>query len=227
MGHTTLELLREILIPMTICGMKPDEFKDRIIFMSMYNDIDWLIGEENFNSGLSNSTEVRDNAHRFPKGHWSLLCPGNEQKWNRTHTCKREGHWSRSAEMMMLNFKESGHPVFRPTRALDRGSLRKKGGQLSIHFSGDSTNAELLFRTLNSANQLSVYGAVAEWCGELAQQISAHASSRIGKPIAHVNEQLDFQVAPEDVTFRHRDTDCAGRQSSPPSYLPIDKTEVE
>ena len=54
----------------------------------------------------------------------------------------------------------------------------KEGGKLSIYFNGDKSNAELLFRTIISVDQLSVYGAVAEWSGELAQQISAHASMR-------------------------------------------------
>ena len=55
-------------------------------------------------------------------------------------------------------------------------------------------------RTIISVNQLSIYGEVAEWCGEVARQISAPASSSIGKPIAHMNEQLDCSLAPEEVT---------------------------
>ena len=141
--------------------------------------------------------EVKDYAHRFPKGHWSF------QELNKNgmeRTCKLEGQWNRSAEMMMLTFRESGHPVLRATNAWDRRLLRKTGGKLSFHFSGDAENAELSFRMIKSANQLSIYGAVAEWlCGGLAQQISAHASSSIGKPSAQMNEQLDCQLAPEDV----------------------------
>ena len=49
-------------------------------------------------------------------------------------------------------------------------------------------------------NHLSFYGAIAEWYGESAQQIFAHACSIIGKPIAHINEQLDCQLALEGVT---------------------------
>ena len=41
--------------------------------MSMYHDIDWSKVEENFNKCLSNSTEVKDYAHRFQKGHWSFM----------------------------------------------------------------------------------------------------------------------------------------------------------
>ena len=60
----------------------------------------------------------------------------------------------------MLNFVESGHQVFCATSALDRGFLREREvGTLSIHFNDNSTNAELLCRTINSVNQLSIYAA--------------------------------------------------------------------
>ena len=75
-----VELLREILIRMSTRGIKSEEFKDRIIFMSMYNDIGWSQGEENFKKCVSNSTEVRDYAHRFPKVHWSFLGRGGTER---------------------------------------------------------------------------------------------------------------------------------------------------
>ena len=41
-GHTTLELLREIQRTMAENRIQPEQFEGRIIFMSMYNDIDWI-----------------------------------------------------------------------------------------------------------------------------------------------------------------------------------------
>ena len=36
---------------------------------------------------------------------------------------------------MLLEFEESGHPIFRATTPLSRGQLKSKGrGKLSIHF---------------------------------------------------------------------------------------------
>ena len=50
------------------------------------------------------------------------------------------------AELMMLNFSESGHPIFRATSALERGILKSEGGgKLSIHFRGDCDNVEQIF----------------------------------------------------------------------------------
>ena len=39
---------------------------------------------------------------------------------------KPNGEWERTAESMMLNFAESGHPVFRATSASERGELKSK-----------------------------------------------------------------------------------------------------
>ena len=68
---------------------------------------------------------------------------------------------------MMIKFSESGHPVFRSTSPLSRGTLKSKGGgKLSIHFCADEGTIETVFRTIISVNQLSIYGAVSDLCEE-------------------------------------------------------------
>ena len=42
-GHTTLKLLHAMQQMMMEMNYSPEEFTDRIIFMSMYNDIAWEI----------------------------------------------------------------------------------------------------------------------------------------------------------------------------------------
>ena len=72
--------------------------------------------------------------------------------------------WDEAAEGMMLNFAESGHPVFRASSALERGELKSKGkGVKTIHFNGGDETIELILRTVIFDNQLSVYGAVADF----------------------------------------------------------------
>ena len=64
---------------------------------------------------------------------------------------------------MMLNFAESGHPIFRATIALERGELRsKEDGKKSVHINGSEETIKLSLRTIISVNQLSIYGAVAD-----------------------------------------------------------------
>ena len=78
-----------------------------------------------------------------------------------------QGAWDNIAEQMLLEFAESGHPIFRATTPLSRGILKSKGqGKLSIHFTADYSTIETIFRIIVSVYQLSVYGAVAAICEE-------------------------------------------------------------
>ena len=56
---------------------------------------------------------------------------------------------------------------FRATTPLSTGKLRSKGhGKLSIHCCADQATIETIFRIIVFANQLSLYGAVANMCEE-------------------------------------------------------------
>ena len=111
--------------------------------------------------------------------------PGSETKWNATDTFKPGGEWDRVAELMMINFSESGHPMFRSASALERGTWKSKGGgKLTIHFCGDYDTVEVIFRTIVSVNQLSIYGAVADLCKELG--------SVPEKPVAGPQKRVDI-----------------------------------
>ena len=68
---------------------------------------------------------------------------------------------------MLVEFAESGCPIFRATTPLSRCKFRSKGHEkLSIHFAADEETIETIFRMIVSANQLSLYGAVANMCEE-------------------------------------------------------------
>ena len=106
-------------------------------------------------------------AKKCPAGRWSFLGPGSEKKWYSTYIDRPRGEWDRVAELMMIKFRESGHPVFRATSPVSRGTLKSKGGgKLSIHFRADGDTIETIFRTIISVNQLSIYGAVSDLCEE-------------------------------------------------------------
>ena len=51
-------------------NIKPEDFKDRIIFMSMFNDIVW---KRNDDHCISNAEEVKHYTLRFSEGHWTFL----------------------------------------------------------------------------------------------------------------------------------------------------------
>ena len=125
---------------------EPEEFEGRIIFMSMFNEIEW---RENDTECIHNSFEVWKYARRFPRGHRSFLGPGLEKTWFRTCTGKPNREWDRTAASMILQLvTESGHPVFRASSVFERGELDiKEYGKKSTRFSDNEENIEMLLRT--------------------------------------------------------------------------------
>ena len=91
-----------------------------------------------------------------------------------------------------LNFADGGHPVFRASSALGRGESKSEGkGVKTIHFNGCDDTIELILCTVISVNQLSVYGAAADLCRELARN-----SRGTEKPAA--NDNLETMVFPTE-----------------------------
>ena len=143
-GFTTLQLISKVQEFMTKMG-DPSQFKGRIIFMSMFNDIIWW-SEDNERECIANATLVSLFAKRFPPGRWSFLGPGSEKKLYSTYIDRPREEWDRVAELTMIKFRESGHPVFRATSPLSGGTLKRKGGgKLSIHFCADGDTIETVF----------------------------------------------------------------------------------
>ena len=98
-------------------------------------------------------------------GQWSFIGSGSEKKWYSAEENSPQGAWDHIAEQMLLEFAESGHPFFRATTPLSRSILKSKGrGKLSIHFAADQDTIDTIYRIILSANQLSLYGAVANMC---------------------------------------------------------------
>ena len=134
--------------------------------MSMFNDIS-CDGKGNKEECLANARVVSILAKRFGIGQWSFIGPGSEKKWYSMEENSPQGIWDHIADEMLLEFAESGHPTFRATTSLSRCNLKSKGhGKLSIHYCADQVTIETIFRIIAFANQLSLYGAVANMCEE-------------------------------------------------------------
>ena len=113
-GFTTLQLCNKVQEFMSKMSDQPEEYKGRIVFMSMFNDISWG-SEDNEQECSANANLVSIYARRFSPGRWSFLGPGSEKKWYSTYIDRPQGELDRVAELMMIKFRESGHPVFRAT----------------------------------------------------------------------------------------------------------------
>ena len=108
---TTLQLCNKVQEFLSKMSDQPEEFKGRIIFMSMFNDISWG-SQDNEQECELNANLVSICATRFSPGRWSFFGPGSEKKWYSIHEYKPQGEWDRVAEQMMMEFSESGHRVF-------------------------------------------------------------------------------------------------------------------
>ena len=158
-----LEILQEVQKILQKWNINPEEFTDRIIFMPMFNDIDWT-RKGNDGICIPNSEKLRNTRKRFSRGHWTFLGPGDDKKWYGTLLCAPEGKWDSTATQMVERWKNTSLPVFKNISALSSGILKKKNGRDTTHFNAHDSNTELLFRISHSVNQLSIYGAVSTWC---------------------------------------------------------------
>ena len=100
-------------------------FNERIILMSMYNDIVWR-EEVNAKRCENNSRTVANFSRRFHRRRWSFLGLGSEMKWYGTYSDKPDGVWNKT-EHMMINFAETSHLIFRKrVRSLFTSTVAKK-----------------------------------------------------------------------------------------------------
>ena len=165
-GFNTLQLSEEVKRLQLRLDETPENFTGRILFMSMFNDIS-CGSRDNEKECESNAKLVSLYAKRFGKGQWSFIGPGSEKKWYCISEDSPQGVWDNMAERMLLEFAESDSPIFRASSPLSRGRLRSKGhAKLSVHYAADLETIETSFRIIVSANQLSLYGAIAEMCEE-------------------------------------------------------------
>ena len=165
-GFTTLQLCGKVTDLLSRLGETPETFTGRILFMSMFNDIS-CYGKGNEEECVANAKVVSIVAKKFGIGQWSSIGPGSEKKWYSMKEDSPQGIWDHIAEKMLLEFAESTCPIFRAAIKLSRGQFKSKGhGKLSIHFAADQKTIQTVFRIIVSANQLNLYGAVANMCEE-------------------------------------------------------------
>ena len=183
-GFTTLQLCDKINDLLSYLGQTPATFTGRILFMSMFNDIS-CDRKGNKDECLANAGVVKVLARRFGVGQWSFIGPGSEKKWYSSENSP-QGAWDNIAEQMLLEFAESGHPIFRATTPLSRCILKSKGrGKLCIHFAADQNTVDTIYRIILSVNQLSVYGAVAAVCEEFEDH-----QDRTGEPVILMGQSI-------------------------------------
>ena len=86
-----------------------------------------------------------------------------------------------------------------------------EGGKQSIHFNDSDENIELLLRTVISANQLSVYGSIADLCAEVPKDPWAP-----GKPAAP--DHLEKMEIPTNLSISENSTNAQQRRNLVQEY---------
>ena len=176
-GFTTLQLCGKVNDLLSRLGEEPETFTRRVLFMSMFNDIS-CDGKGNEEECVANFKVVSILAKKFGIGQWSFIGPGSEKKRYSMEENSPQRIWDHIADKMLLEFAESGCPIFRATTPLSMGNLKsKRHGKLSIHFTADYPTSETIFHIIVSANQLSLYGTVANMCEEFENK-----QDRSGQP---------------------------------------------
>ena len=102
----------------------PDKFSDRIIFMSMFNDIE--LEKKGNQDSCTTSKTIRDHFSKFKDGHWAFLGPREENQWYHDYATSCEGKWDLCASKMVNDFEDSAHPAFKRVSPLDRGFFEEE-----------------------------------------------------------------------------------------------------
>ena len=153
--------------------------------------------KDNEEECVANAKVVSIFAKKLGIGQWSFIGPDSEKKWYSMEEKSPQGIWDHIAEKMLLEFAESGCPIFRATTPLSRGKLKSKGqGKLSIHFAADQETIETIFRIVVFANQLSLYGAVANMCEEFES-----LRGRSGQPAVLMGQSIVLSEIKAEVPF--------------------------
>ena len=165
-GFTTLGILDEIPKMMAESKCDPEQFKGRIIFMWMYNDID---GEtEETENCIANALRITECARRFTQGHWSFLGPGSQRE-NGTEPVptNRMENGIKLLKGWCSTLPKADILYFVSAAPWKEENWKSKGkGVKTIHFNCSEETIEVILRTIISFNQLSVHGAVADLCKE-------------------------------------------------------------
>ena len=179
---------------------KHQKITGRTPFMSMFNDISCGT-KDNEKECVANAKVVSLCAKKFGVGQWSFIGTGSEKKWYSMKEDSPQGIWGHIAEKMLLEFAESTCPIFRATTPLSRGQLRSTGhGKLSIHFAAFQETIETIFRIIVFADQLSLYGAVANMCEE-----SESHHERSGQPDVLMGQSIVLSEIKTDVPLENDD----------------------
>ena len=165
-GFTTLQLCGKVTDLLSRLGEAPETFTGRILFMSMFNDIS-CDGKGNEEECVANSKVVSILAKKFGIGQWSFIGPGSETEvvfYGRELPTRNVGSY-RGQDA--VGIRRKADVLFSVQQLHCPGVISKAKDTENCRYILLLITQQLrLFRIFVSANQLSLYGAVANICEE-------------------------------------------------------------
>ena len=182
-------------------GEAPETFTGRILFMSMFNDIS-CDRKGNKEECLANARVVKVLAKKFGIGQWSFIVQVLKRSGilrkrivhkelgitSRTRCC-----WNSQKADVQFSVHQHHFPVVI--------SKAKDMENWSIHFTADYRTIETIFRITVSANQLSLYGAVANMC----EEFETH-QDRSGGPGILMGQSIVLSEVKAEVLLQNENT---------------------
>ena len=124
-GFNTLQLIEKVKSLLYRLRETPETFTGKILFMSMFNDIS-CDKKDNEEECVANAKVVSIFARKFGIGQWSFIGPGSERKWYSMEENCPQGIWDHIAEKMLVEFAESGCPIFSANNSIVQRSTQKQ-----------------------------------------------------------------------------------------------------
>ena len=158
--------------------IQPEQFEDRIIFMSRCNHIDKSRKQRNLYFEFLKSCGVRQ------KISWRKLVGHSSEQYRKKNGTERVLTNQAVRGTMLLNWwwlisDKADTPLFWGKSALFRGALKSKGGE-----------------NIDTLQHGSSDGRVV-----ISHKISVHSSSNTGNSVAKVNDDSESKVAPTVVSI--------------------------
>ena len=122
---TTLQLYGKVTDLLSRLG-ETETFTRRILFMSMFNDIS-CDKKDHGEECLENAKVVSIFANKLGIRQWSFVGPSSEKKWFSVVENSPQRIWDIIEEKILVEFADSGCPIFRVTTPLSRCNLKSKG----------------------------------------------------------------------------------------------------
>ena len=128
-GLTSLEILQKSLEDLQDRNIEPEKFKDRIISMSMFNDIGWT-KRGNSENVFQIQKKLKKYAKSFSRGHWTFLGDADEKKLYGILSYSLEGKWDYTGSQMVERFKENWSSIIQEYQCFESWNSEKKEEQI-------------------------------------------------------------------------------------------------